>query len=177
MNTRGSPLVPFYRGEQSDSRGRFLNDIQQQSLEGLETVHDYIQWMFPLKQPSLAHPGAPTLSICDIACFRADAALKRALLKSFAVMLNFYGLQITEGDEAIRVSSTHAFSIRRKVWLQPHNHNFLRITRILGSLTLLGCEPQALALFEWLRNVYNQESTIIGSETLQYWSAAIQTTP
>ena len=62
---------------------------------------------------------------------------------------------------------------RSEVWLRPHNHNFLRITRILRSLSLLGCEPQAAALFAWLRHLYDLNPTLIGSQTFGYWQKAV----
>jgi Opioid growth factor receptor (OGFr) conserved region len=174
MNTIDSPLIAFYRGREPDDRRRYLRDVQRQSLEDLETVHDYIQWMFPLPERSSANPGAPILALRDIEEFRGSEELRHALLESFSVMLGFYGLEMKEVDRILRVRSTAAFSARREVWLRRYNHNFLRISRILRCLALLGCRLQALALFEFLRELYRQEPEIIGGDTFSYWSNAIQ---
>ena len=46
--TTDSPIVQFYRGNGRDHRGRSLAEIVAWSDAMLESVHDYIQWMFPL---------------------------------------------------------------------------------------------------------------------------------
>ena len=57
MNADGTPIidpvVAFYRLEAPDARGRMLHDIWRWDSARLETVHDYIQWLFPLDVPSL----------------------------------------------------------------------------------------------------------------------------
>ena len=102
--------------------------------------------MFPLRAQSAFNPDAPTLSIDDITKFRTDDALKSPLLDSLAVMLNFYALEMKEVNSALRVCCSATFPERREVWLSPSNHNFLRISRILACLTLLGCPRHAEAL-------------------------------
>ncbi len=54
-------LVPFLRGVGPDADGRFHVDILKFSDEELEETHDYIQWLFPLCEPSMAVPGSPYL--------------------------------------------------------------------------------------------------------------------
>jgi hypothetical protein len=44
-----SQLLAFYRGEGTDAEGRFLKDIWTWTDDDLEAVHDFIQWLFPLK--------------------------------------------------------------------------------------------------------------------------------
>lgn len=169
-----SPLIPFYRGQRPDNRGRFLSDVQHQSLEDLEDVHDYIQWMFPLPEPSSANAEAPILTRQDIEEFARDEGLREELLKSFEIMLAFYGLQLRRVDDRILIVTAPSFCARSEVWLTPHNHNFLRMTRILRSLNTLGCRPYARALFEALQDLYARHSSIIGSETFRYWQQALQ---
>ncbi len=172
-----SRIVTFYRGRGRDSRGRYLRDVQQQSLGDLESVHDYIQWMFPLPEPSKAVPGSPVLTPEDIEEFRADQGLKSELLKSFDIMLRFYGFELSEAGDQLRVSFAPGFAARSRVWLSPHNHNFLRLTRILRCLSQLGCERQARALLESLRDLYRHHPAEIGSTALRHWELAIEATP
>ena len=89
-----SPLVAFYRGEGRDHRGRLLSHIHQYAFDDLERHHDYIQWLFPLPEPSGANASAPLLSQEDIAAFEREEPLRNALLKSFQLMLQFYGLEL-----------------------------------------------------------------------------------
>ena len=89
-----SRLVAFYQGNGRDHRGRLLRDIHAFDFDELEFHHDYIQWLFPLPEPSGANPAAPLLTKEDIAAFERDESLRSALLTSFRLMLAFYGLDL-----------------------------------------------------------------------------------
>jgi hypothetical protein len=167
-----SKLVSFYRGVGRDDRGRSLTDVQRQSQHDLEKVHDYIQWMFPLPEPSAANPGAPVLTASDIEEFNTNADLNSALRTSFSVMLTFYGLTLTEEAGRMRVVPGLQFQERSRAWLRPGNHNFLRITRILRCLNTLGCQHEAAAFFGWLKELYDRNSALIGHTTLGHWEEA-----
>ena len=146
-------LLRFYAGTGTDSRGRTIEDIWRFSPDDLEDVHDYIQWLFPLAEPSAFNPDAPLLDDDTIARFRADATLRERLARSLDVMLAFY-------------RGSHD-------WLTPHNHNFLRLTRILTSLSVLGLESRARELLAYLEDIHRQHPTIIGTTTLAYWRRAV----
>jgi hypothetical protein len=77
-----SRLVAFYRGDGRDHRGRLLSHILGFDFDELEFHHDYIQWLFPLTEPSGANASAPLLSKADIATFTSDESLRQTLLKS-----------------------------------------------------------------------------------------------
>jgi hypothetical protein len=51
-----SRLLDFYRGVGADTEGRRLEDILAWPDDDLEEVHDFIQWLFPLPEPSRASP-------------------------------------------------------------------------------------------------------------------------
>src|SRR5947208_7865434 len=127
-----SAILRFYEGRAPDDRGRYLAEIQQWPDERLESVHDFIQWMFPLRERSGANPGAPTLDQKTIDEFRARPELQDNLRASFCRMLRFYGLGL---EEDVRRGAN--FEERAGNWLSPWNHNHLRITRILKSLRIL----------------------------------------
>ena len=167
-----SALVAFYRGEGRDHRGRLLSHIHQYSFDSLERHHDYIQWLFPLPEPSGANASAPLLSKDDIATFAADASLRETLLQSFQVMLQFYGLELEEHGDNVEVVRADHFDERSRHWLTAGNHNFLRISRILRSLTLLGHHRYALAFLKCLETIYAEEEYTIGTTTMGYWHRA-----
>jgi hypothetical protein len=166
-----SQLVDFYRGEATDTEGRLLQDIWGWSDGRLEAVHDFIQWLFPLPEPSRFNPDAPLLGQDDIIAFQKDEHLRGNLRKSFARILTFLGLRQTESGEIVEGEN---FSIRAvDVWEAP-NHNWLRITRILRCLMVLGCERDAQALYGRLEALYRSSRFPISADTFGYWSQAVR---
>jgi len=169
-----SRITGFYLGETPDHRGRVLDDLHTQTLESLERNHDYIQWLFPLPEPSSANPDAPLLSASDVREFAGSEELRSNLVRSLIVMLRFYGLELVQSPAGPVIHRSDTFHLRSKEWLTPFNHNFLRLTRILRSLTLLGCKEYADALFRCLEEIYRENPAIIGEDTFRYWKTAQQ---
>jgi hypothetical protein len=171
-----STLVAFYRGDVVDHRGRTLSDIHEFDFHELEFNHDYIQWLFPLPEPSGANPSAPLLSKDDVARFQADESLRKRLLQSFELMLSFFGLKLAAAAASgpVSVGRANDFHERSQVWLHSGNHNFLRISRILRSLTLLGCSQYAFAFLECLEDIFAGNPGAIGNATLGYWRRAVK---
>jgi hypothetical protein len=62
--------------------------------------------------------------------------------------------------------------LKSRRWISIQNHNSLRISRILGSLTLLGLPEYARALHRALREVSRTRAEDIGPETLGFWDRA-----
>lgn len=141
----------------------------------LESKHDYIQYAFPIKTPSGFNPIAPILSKKEIKWINGENGLKaRINLKNmFIRMLQFYGFTLIETPEIIKCEYSSAFSERAKNWLTPNNHNFLRITRILISLQLLGLSEYAMAFYRILDELYSMIPDIISKKTYKYWTNAI----
>jgi hypothetical protein len=165
-----SQLIDFYRGEGTDAEGRRLDDILSWSNGRLEAVHDFIQWLFPLPEPSRFNPDAPLLTPDDIAAFRQDPALRNNLRRSFERILQFLGLQ-EQGGEVVEGPNL----VRRAqgVWDHP-NHNWLRVTRILRSLHLLGLEAEAEALYRRLEEFHASRRFPIGDDTFRFWTGAVR---
>jgi hypothetical protein len=151
-----SPLVSFYSGAAPDDRGRYLEDILGWSDFDLESHHDFIQWLFPLRTRSGANPSAPILDRETIERFRSDEQLRSNLERAFERMMRFYGFEPP--------GSLH--------WVTPHNHNYLRLTRMISSLRLLGHERHARTLYQHLLDVYERHADVIGPITFRYWSEA-----
>lgn len=164
-------LVPFYLGEQQDIRKRTIEEIWTWDFEELETVHDYIQWLFPLTERSAFNSDAPIVTAEIINAFRSDPRLRQSLMRSLEVMLRFYGLQIQENGAIAR---SEIYPIRKTEWIERFNHNYLRITRILKCLMNFGFEQYAQAFYDCLAQIYREESDRIGSETFKYWTNAVQ---
>ncbi len=169
-----SRIVQFFEGTGRDGSGRLLADVLKFDDARLEQVHDYIQWLFPLPEPSGANPLAPTLSGEDVAAFLARPDLRAVLREGFLRMLAFYGFAYDGGA----IAPGAFFWKRKTVWLSSWNHNHLRLTRILRSTRLLGLEDESRALFQCLTTVYESAEhrghDHISPETYRYWQAAAQ---
>ena len=96
-----SRLLDFYRGQATDSEGRWLRDIWTWDDDELESVHDFIQWLFPLPEPSRFNPDAPLLTEADITAFRGDEQLRANLRRSFERVLTFLGLAMSEDGKVV----------------------------------------------------------------------------
>jgi len=136
---RNSPLIQFIRREGKDHRGRSLEDVLAMDDFWLEHTHDYIQWLFPLPEPSRANLMAPILTDDDRRVFGIDEYLKSQHRKALDRMLAFFGL-VRRGS---RIEALPGLNIKDHIWLKTGGHNHLRITRIIRSLHL--CQQPELA--------------------------------
>ncbi|MEZ0230239.1 MAG: opioid growth factor receptor-related protein [Planctomycetota bacterium] len=168
------PILAFYRGS-PDTRGRTLDEILAWDDERLEDVHDYIQWLFPTTRRSDFNPFAPVLTEGTIAAFRADASLRARLRASLERMLRFYGFERVElrGQPVVRRAAN--WPLRSPQWLGSGDHNHLRITRILDSLSTLGLEEEAKAFYRELDQLQEDGAgRDIDRETFDYWRDAVR---
>jgi opioid growth factor receptor-like protein len=172
--TESQRLVAFYERTGTDGRGRSLEDILRFDDEQLEAVHDFIQWLFPLPERSGANASAPVLDDWAITQFRARSELRLALRRSLDRMLTFYGFQWS-GD---RITESASFGARSSNWLHAGNHNHLRLTRMLRSLSILGERQAARALFDALERIYADERRpgrcAISPRSFEFWKNAIE---
>jgi hypothetical protein len=165
-----SRLVEFYRGAAADTEGRRLADVWNWDDDAWEEVHDFIQWLFPLPEPSRFNPDAPLLTPQDIDAFGREPRLRENLRRSLERFLTFLGLSREEDG---RVVEAENFAARAAdAWAVP-NHNWLRISRVLRSLTLLGLPGETAAFFAWLRETHLRHRFPIGADTFRYWEQAI----
>lgn len=151
-------LVSFYLGEGRDKQGRLLTEIWATGDDELMHTHDVVQWLFPLKEPSKFNPTAPVLTDKQITAFHGDPRLRANLLKSFTRFMQVFGLSYVDGE--IRQAG------HKDIWLSL-NHNWLRFTRILKSLTVLGLPDEAMAFFRFL------EKKIGNVPSMHYWRKAV----
>lgn len=171
------PLVAFYSGA-PDDRGRTLEEILGWSDVQLEATHDVIQWLFPTTGRSAFNPRAPLVTKATAEEFRTRPELRDRLRRALDRMLAFYGLRREDGPggEVQIVIDPVRFPQRAPEWLQPHNHNHLRLTRIMQSLATLHLAEEARALQRCLLNdVYDGPgSAQISRETYEFWLAAVR---
>src|ERR1700737_2544785 len=142
--SRSEQLYRFYSGAGPDSQGRLLREIQNWTDDELEHTHDYIVWIFPLDEKSDFNLNAPILDMDTIRQFCSRPALRRRLRTCLVRMLRFYGLEMRRTFPLTVVRAPN-FADRAANWLQPSNHNHLRIRRMLRSMALLGLKEEAPA--------------------------------
>ena len=135
-----------------DGAGRTHADVLALNDRELERRHDFIQWLFPLAEPSGAVPGSPVLTPEDVARLRRSDTAQANLRQAAARMLAFYA----DSD----------------AWLGGYDHNHLRITRIIKSLRLLSGHEAADGFKHDIRELANARGGAINPTTLSYWRAA-----
>jgi len=173
-------LLDFHLGSGADHRGRTLLQIVQKSDRWLEETHDYIQWLFPLYVRSQFNPDAPLLTDEIRAAFTDPGNPDRAVLQqnfgsAIYRMLVFYGYSFSPGSTD--VSPTGEWRDKADNWLTDGNHNFMRMTRMLRSMMLLGRQELACSFHECLLAAARANATAISKRTLAFWEEAVSTVP
>ena len=166
------PIVAFYRGGR-DHAGRTLAEILSWNDDALEGTHDFIQWLFPTRQPSGVNPDAPLVTDATAAEFAADLVLRDRLRSALDRMLDFYGLR--RRTSRIEIDPSR-LALRARVWLRPNNHNHLRLTRIMQSLDALGPHDDAVALQRCLVEDIcgGSEADNVSKRTAAFWREAVR---
>lgn len=133
------PNLRFYLGDRpSVPDDVYIHDFHDNwfgDYYTLEDVHTYIQWLFPLQEPGMNYEATP-LTKEEIKAFRESQTAKDNLLKSYKLMLDFYGIQLDD-EKTGEVSRAQNWFHRFRN-LNNRTHNNLRITRILKCLGTLG---------------------------------------
>src|SRR5271166_4460250 len=123
MTVAEARLVAFYAGRGIDDAGRSIDAVLSFDLARLETTHDYIQWLFPLPEPSAFNPEAPVLTEPVIHAFQADPRLMARVHRALERMLAFFGLAFQASADGPQVVPAADWQERRKDWLCANNHN------------------------------------------------------
>jgi hypothetical protein len=165
-----SKIRDFYAGSGTDAAGRTLEQVWRFKPAEIETRHDFIQWLFPLREPSRYNPDAPLLAPADEDAFRRDARLQENLLRSLDMMLGFYGLR-REGKEILPPDLP---GLAERAWLTPGDHNHLRLSRIVQSLALLGQDGLARSLQSRLMDIARARPDRVAPRTVEVWSGLLE---
>jgi len=150
-------------------------DIFDWTDDVIEHKHDYIQWYFPLTEMSVYHVDSPVLDIEQLKYLHNNKKVKKLQAKAFHRMLDFYGFK----KWIFWYTSKYQWYISTPSWVNPGliDHNYLRITRILTSLYLLGNNKLAdkflAALIVADLGYYVGTGRVcIPIETKEYWKGA-----
>lgn len=157
-------LLAFYGDDEgTNSSGYTLEQVLEWDDADFEMQHDFVQWLFPTDEPSQFNPDAPVLDAATIARFRNDPLLRHRLRRAFDRWLSFCGIIRT--DDGLAFDNPYP-----RVWGRQ-NHNWLRVTRVLRSLNLLGLPDEAQTFFGLLTTIRAE----IDPTTWRYWERAART--
>lgn len=181
MNQDDSLLLEFYLGTGTDHMGRKLEEILRKDDRWLEQTHDYIQWLFPLYVGSKFNPNAPLLTDEVRAAFQdeafpGNAELRKNFGKAIQRMFVFYGYfnGPLSPDE---VEPTGEWRNKADNWLSDGNHNYMRITRMLRCMTLLGRHKLAVSFRDALVDAASVHPKEISQRTIGFWNEAVVPIP
>ena len=100
----------------------------------LESVHDYIQWMFPNHYGSAFNSSSNALNYIESEMFMQDHEVKTSMLYSIFIFTDFMGLKINLDTLDFQILSQK----RLKDVILVNYHNHLRIMRIFACLSVVG---------------------------------------
>ena len=143
-------IVSFLEGKTPDYRGRTFAMLLQQSDHQAETTHDYIQWLFPLDEPSRSVNGAPVLTELDMDEIRGSSLAQANLARSARWFLGFLE--------------------RNDHWITKYNHNHLRITRVIKSLRLLASDEAADEFRDKVLALAGDNLNLVDQKARGFWS-------
>jgi hypothetical protein len=146
-----------------------FNEILLQSDDWLEKRHDYIQWLFPLREPGVV--PSPLFTPTTEEIFRLNRDLQINMLRALHRMMSFYGLYLVVHPQfqTLFIVKSGQFQERSNVWISPGNHNYRRLTRILKSLILVGLSHYALVLKKYLVNMTEVKDV----KAKEFWNKAM----
>ena len=148
-----SEIVLFLDNKGTNHSGKTFDDVLGMSDEDLEDVHDYIQWLFPLREASQFATDAPVLNDDDIAHIKSSQNIQSNLAKGLEKITSFY------------MNTSH--------WLCDYDHNHLRITRIIKSLILLVDIDTAEHFYDTIIDRVAHSKNKVDPENVTYWTDAL----
>ena len=144
-------IVGFLEGKTPDHRGRILDMLLQQTDHQAEATHDYIQWMFPLDEPSRSVNGVPLLTELEIDEIRQSSLAQANLGESARWFIGFLE--------------------RNDHWITKYNHNHLRITRVIRSLRLLASDKAADGFRDKVLALAGDNLNLVDQKARAFWNS------
>ena len=145
-------IIGFLEAKTPDYRGRMILSLWKQTDHQAESTHDYIQWLFPLDEPSRSVNGAPVLTELDIDEIKESSLAQANLAKSASWFLGFLR--------------------RNQHWVTKYDHNHLRITRAIKSLRLLASNEAADEFKNMVFEYLGDDLNLIDSKARSFWNSA-----
>ena len=147
-----SSVLAFMENNGSDHKKRKLLDIIKEDDHFWEREHDFIQWLFPLDEKSMAVPKSPVLRAPEIQDIKDSQIAQEALQKATKRFKQFLH---------------NSFD-----WRYYNDHNHLRITRVIKSLRLTVSDASATNFKRWIYDELDEDLERISHKTRSFWQDA-----
>ncbi|KAK7465154.1 hypothetical protein BaRGS_00037684 [Batillaria attramentaria] len=142
-------------------KGEFIDDIHRKwwnDFNRLEHHHGYTQWLFPIREPGM-NRNAQELQLHEAEAIKKDKEAHARFVKSYEMMLNFYGLRLVNNTTGEVERAAHWEKGFRHLH-ENYSHNYLRVTRILKCLGEMGLEHYKAPLIRRLIHEAIVEETL-----------------
>jgi len=160
-------VLNFFQGTGSDSSQRTINDILAFNESDIESVHNFIQWVFPTSEISAYNPNAPTISNNFKHMLSEHKDAQKNFCQTCLLFLDFFGFECPKTNKNKLPSYKNTFLSRPR-------HNLLRITRVLNSLNQVGKESCSMDIFSQIKDYYRIYPQYIPIESYRIWEATQQ---
>lgn len=153
-------LIDFHHFDGTDHGGLSREDYLSFADDEMEKAHDWIQWAFPLPEPSRAQPQSPVAGSYFYSTIKVDPLARMRMTAMTARYFRF--LEATQST-----------------WVVARDHNHLRITRVIRCLHLCGMDALARNFLDYVlaRARHPDGHLLIPSGTLVFWTEAITDEP
>lgn len=147
-----SELIKFFNDESHHPTYGSYTDIVERDDEFWETTHDFIQWIFPINEPSRFNQKAPVI----------DQSSIRQLLES----------DKTKQKLSLGTDRYKSFLRANDNWRFGYDHNHMRISRVIKCLRLLSDDQSANKFKYWVAGELGDDIDQIHPESQRYWRLA-----
>lgn len=148
-----SKLTDFLLHEGTNTAGLYFGDVMYLQTADFELTHDFIQWIFPLPEPSRMVPSAPVLTQEDYDVLQVGLyPLDRLVMAKgrFLVFLEEY-----------------------PSWMVDSDHNHARITRALKCLSLFRGMEYAMKFSDEVYRLLAKADKDVSSTSKRFWREAL----
>eukprot|EP01065_Artemidia_motanka_P002855 TRINITY_DN11361_c0_g1_i1.p1 TRINITY_DN11361_c0_g1~~TRINITY_DN11361_c0_g1_i1.p1 ORF type:complete len:530 (+),score=145.32 TRINITY_DN11361_c0_g1_i1:80-1669(+) len=146
------------------------------NYQWLEQKHHFMQWLFPKETNGISGACAPTLTPRAARELARDPVCSDRVRAAQRMILDFYGIELLDESTGAVQRGPHFYD--RMLNLATREHNYLRITRVLVSMGMLGRGAVQGPLVELLIEEVGVGGSLEGplgrGALLRYWVPAVR---
>jgi hypothetical protein len=161
--------VRFYLNQGPTTEGYRFAQIMSWGEQQLEETHNYIQWLFPIRERSPINPNAPVMSYSMQRQLKNDKRLRGQMTAAFIRMLWFWGIEFQGRYKGFAIPPGMEYRTER--WCTESDHNQLRMSRMLECMSLVGFYITA-DLYDFLEKTMNEKG-LVHIDSVDYWRRAV----